>query len=156
MKQHDRETCLGGAVAGGSGPAPGARSRSDIGLVSGPDGGVTRSLRAVVTGRSESSAPPVWHVIVITFDDLLGELAACGAGSFWPAPEARGGPPRARTGGRPTVTKNFSGPGFESSAGRELHPTCAVPIRVSGTDGGEGGRDLPGTPVRFDGVLIAV
>lgn len=113
-------------------------------------------MRAVVTGRGEGSVSPIWHVIVITFDDLLGELAACGAESFRPAPGARGGPPRARAGGRPTVTKNFSGPGFESVDGRELHPTCAVPIRVSGTDRGEGGQEGPGAPVRFDGVLIAV
>ncbi len=39
-------------------------------------------MRTVVAGGGKGAVPPVWHVTVVTFDDLPGELAACGAGPF--------------------------------------------------------------------------
>ena len=131
-------------------------SRSDIGLVSARPGASQDHRSRWSRAAARLSRRLVWYVIVVTSDDLLAELAACGAELFWPAP----GPPdraaRPRTRGRATVMKNFSGAGFEALTGREHHPTCVVPDRVAGPGRRAGRRDGPGAPGRFDGVLIAV
>jgi len=131
-------------------------SRSDIGLVSGGSGPVTRSSRSVAGGPRRVVQLPVRYVIVVTLMIFRVGLAAGRPELFRPPWRVRTGPSGPPARGHATVTKNFSEPGFESSAGWELHPTCAVLIRLPGTGRPGGAGDGPEAPGRFDGVLIAV
>jgi hypothetical protein len=147
-------SCL--ADPGGRAGAGDCLSRSDIGLVSARAGASQdhRSLWSRATARPSRCL--VRYVIVVTSDDLRVEPAACGPELSGPLPDPLIGRPGPCTGGRATVTKNFSGAGFEALAGREHHPTCVVPDRESGPGRRAGRRDGLGAPGRFDGVLIAV
>ena len=131
-------------------------SRSDIGLVSAGNGRVTRSSLSVGAGQGRASRLPVRYVIVVTLMIFWPGPAARKPELSRPSRETRTGPSGPRSEGHATVTKNFSEPGFESSAGRELHPTCAVPIRLPGPGRRGDVWEGLGALGRFDGVLIAV
>jgi hypothetical protein len=133
-----------------------AVSRSDIGLVSGGPGPVTRSSLSVDAGPGRALRLPVRYVIVVTLTIFwLGRRR--GSQNFSrPSRGTRTGPSGPRSGDHAAVTKNFSEPGFESSAGRELHPTCAGPIRLAGPGRRGDVWEGLGALGRFDGVLIAV